>query len=139
VLTTVGYMLEAGYYAALGWTQALNPALFASGTDVPMLLLQKALVVWLFLLGGLLIGTAWYRNTGLGALMIPVGLLAVAFSGISVSGEPGPFGWIKGLLPIEPGLGWALATHLVLYALFIGLSWIMVRDVPIRNKTGAAT
>lgn len=139
VLTAAAFLIEAGYYAVLGWQAGTDEiALYASTADLPMVFVQMLLLFVLHLLGGLLIGVAWYRSAWLGSLMIPIGLLGLSFSVISISGQPGPMRWIEGLVPVEPSLAWALATHAVLYLIFFGLIWVFVRDIPIRTKSGAA-
>lgn len=139
VIFALSFMLESGYYALMGWPQGIDDgALYSGPFDLPMVLLQYVLIFALWTLGGLLIAAAWYRSAILGAAAIPLGLAAVSVSALVLGGEgEGPMVWVSQVLPIQPGPPVATIAHLLLAALFAGLTWLAVRNVPIRSKAAA--
>lgn len=138
-LFALTFVIEAGYYGLMGWPQALHqPQLYAHPLDLGMVLIQWVMVFGVWTLGGLLIGVAWYRNAILGALCIPLGLVAVSISTYTFSGEIGPMNWLRAFVPPQPGAVPAIAAHLAILAVFAGLSWLTIRDMPIKTKSEAS-
>lgn len=137
-LFVLTFFLEAGYYGLMGWPQALHqPELYAHPLDFGMALIQWVMIFGVWTLGGLLIGVAWYRNVILGALCIPLGLVAVSISTYTFSGEIGPMNWLRAFVPPQPGAVPAIAAHLAIIAVFASLTWLAIRDIPIKNKSEA--
>ena len=137
-LYALSFLAESGLYALAGWPQALNgPALYETAFDVPLVLLQSFLVFALWTVGGLFIAAAWYRNGLLGGLAIPLGLVAISVSTYTISGDIGPMNWVRQFVPPRPGIGPTVLAHAAMFAVFVGLAWLVVRDVPIRNKAAA--
>lgn len=137
-LFTLTFPIEAGYYALMGWPQALHaPQLYASPLDLPMVLLQWVLIMTLWTAGGLLIGAAWYRNPNFGAFSIVIGIFFAGVSTMSIGGDTGPHLWVYQQLfgGMGPGLGMAVFLHLASIAILLGLTWLAFKDAPIHNKS----
>lgn len=138
-LFAVSFFLEAGYYALMGWPQALHETqLYAHPLDWGLVFIQWLLIFGVWLWGGVLISAAWYRNAVLGALCIPLGLIAVSVSTYTISADFGPMSWVHQLIAVESGPVAAIPAHLAMIAIFAGLSWLAIRDVPIRSRAETA-
>lgn len=136
---TLSFIFEAGYYAMMGWPQDLHDTqLYAHPLDLALVLAQWFLIFGVWLWGGVLISTAWYRNAVLGALCIPLGLVAVSVSSFSISGDVGPMSWVRQFIPAGPNTIAIILAHLAMIAIFAGLSWLAIRDVPIHTKSETA-
>ena len=136
ILFAITFWPEAGIYALTGWTHAPDDmALYASPTDVPMVLLQSVLVFGLWTIGGLYVGSSWYRGAIQGSLSIVVGLVAVSVSAFTMLAETGPFGWVGLVLRGMTGPVPATIAHIVMFVLLAGLAWLTVRNISIHGKS----
>ncbi|MEX0789166.1 MAG: hypothetical protein WD178_00150, partial [Actinomycetota bacterium] len=87
-LMTAGFAIEYAAYRLAGWPQTLSSThLFNSPTEYGLVFVEfwLAFVVWM--IAGALLGASFYRNPGLGFLMLPVALLAVALVEGSLGGN----------------------------------------------------
>lgn len=137
LLVTVTFVLEAGLYVVAGWPREVQEGqLFDSASQLHLIFVQSWLLVGLWTAGGLLMSIAWYRDQGLGALLIPFAVFLAGISGIALSADWGPFGAVYERLFGEDSIGGPLAVlvHLGLIALVLGLTWLVVRDIPVRSK-----
>lgn len=137
-LFTLTFPIEAGYYALMGWPQALHAnELYASALDLPMVLVQWVLIMVLWVAGGVFLGGAWYRNPAYGSLGIVIGVLFVGLSGMAIGSGDGPFEWVYRQLftGTAPGTGAAIVIHLISIAILLGLTWLAFKDAPIHKKS----
>lgn len=137
-LFTLTFPLEAGYYAIMGWPQALHGTeLYSGAFDLPMILVQWVLIMTLWVAGGVFMGGAWYRNQAYGSLGIVIGVFFVGLSGMAIGSGDGPFEWAYRQLftGTGPGAGVAVVIHMVSIAIMFGLTWLAFKDAPIRNKS----
>ena len=136
-LFTLTFPIEAGYYAIMGWPQALsNPELYSSPLDLPMVLLQWVLIMTLWVAGGVFMGGAWYRHPLFGGLAIVIGIFFVGISGVAIGSGDGPFEWVyrQMFAGDRPGTLLAIIAHLASIAIPLGLTWAAFKDAPIHNK-----
>lgn len=135
-LFTLTFWPEAGIYALTGWSHVPDDnGLYASVTDMPMVFLQALLVFEVWTIGGLFVSTAWYRSAVLGSLSIVLGLVVVSVSSFTIKEDVGPMSWVGFLLPGLTGPGPAIVAHLIMFALFAGLTWLNVRTISIHGKS----
>ena len=137
LLVTVTFAGETALYRLAGWSQDVDARqLFGSARELHLIFLQSWLVTAMWTAGGVFLGVAWYRSDGLGSLAIGLSVLLAGISGITVGSDWGPFGsvyeWFTGDQEVSRSV--AVGNHLALLALLLGLTWLAVRDVPIRNK-----
>lgn len=136
-LFTLTFPIEAGYYALMGWPQALHaPELYASPLDLPLVLVQWVLIMTLWVAGGVFMGGAWYRHQLFGSLAIIIGIVFVGISGVAIGSGDGPFEWAYRQIfaSDRPGTLVAIIAHLVSIAILLGLIWAAFKDAPIRNR-----
>lgn len=148
LIFTLTFVLEAGYYGLMGWEQGIsNSNLYTRGLDLPMIGLDAAITFILWAAGGFFIATALYRNGILGAAAILFGVGCVIVSTM-VLGEPdgpgrmvvdrvGTLSDTASLLMPDGSLNMAMIStvHIALAALLVGLSWLWLRDTPIKGKS----
>jgi hypothetical protein len=141
-LMAVGYLIETFVYRAAGWTQGLTRShLFDSPDQVHLVFAEFWLVFLVWTVAGALLGAAFYRNNGLGMVLIPVALAMVGVIEYAL-GEgigPMPFGFLRLLLqPLEVidarSVAGAAAITTGVLAVGLGLAWAVIRDIPVRNK-----
>lgn len=138
VLFTLTFPIEAGYYALMGWPQALHGAeLYAHPLDLPVVLVQWVVIMVLWVMGGIFMGATWYRSAVYGTLAIIFGIFLVGLSGMAIGAGDGPFEWAYRQLLGSDRLGTfaAIVLHLVAIAILGLLTWAAVRDAPIHNKS----
>jgi hypothetical protein len=136
-LLTLGFALEGVLYRAMGWPHQVAPErLFDAAAPSPAVFLScwAMLVVWTT--AGLLLAAGFSRSGGNELVAIVVALAMVALSGLGYGiGLDGlPFvGAVLDLAGVPP----AGALGLCLAGLLLGaaVTWAMVRDLPIRNRT----
>ncbi len=140
-LVTLGFVIERVIYAVAGWPQTLTELhLYSSATDYPRIYLEQLLVMFAWLAGGALIGAGFYRDSGTGGLMVGVGLVAAALVGWvlgSVDGW-GPSQLLHRFLDVEMAqlpLLVSVFGALAVAAGLLALTWRLVRDIPLKNKT----
>lgn len=136
-MVVVTFLGEAALYGLTGWDQEIADfRLFDSPFQVHLIFLESWLLLALWASGGALVGSAWYRSSGLGGLAAGLAIVLAGASGIATSGDWGPFGFvyerISGMDTVEPVH--MVLIHLGCIALAVGLTWLVVRDVPIRSR-----
>lgn len=131
-LITFGYLLERGYYALFGWPQTLpGEGLFSAADQYPAILGTFWLTFLLWTVVGVLVGLGFFRSTLLGVATIPLGLAIVAPTVVG-SGQLPLIG--HALVDRDLTAGVLLAASAGLFLVGIGLSWAIVRDVPMKSK-----
>lgn len=91
--------------------------------------------------GGFFVATAWYRSPVLGAGTIVLGLACIFISSTTLGEREGPAGMLLDVLPVlarpdgTSSLAAAIIVHLAMTACFIWLSWLWLRDAPVRGKS----
>ncbi|MPZ24308.1 MAG: hypothetical protein GEU28_12395 [Dehalococcoidia bacterium] len=137
LMVAITFVAEAGLYNLAGWPQEVEDhQLYRSALEFHLVFLQSWLLVALWCAGGLFIAATWYRSDGLGGLALGLGIVVSGISGISFSTDWGPFGSVYEHLTGDQSVSYpvGVALHLGLIALMLGLTWLAVRSVPIRNK-----
>lgn len=150
VIFALSFLMEAGYYSLMGWTQGIgeDEAFYRSVFDIPLVLLQWTLTFGLWMAGGLFIGAMWYRSTVLGVVSLFVGIACALISTAAIGEVTINFGQgsnpasalVHAMLFIAVqasthGIGAVVLLHVVMTALLIGLAWLVLRDAPIRGKS----
>lgn len=133
-LLTAGYLLERGVYALFGWPQTVAPVgLFGASDQYPAIFGAFWLSLLLWTVAGLVIGLGFFRSTGVGLLMIPVGVVIAlpSFLALGYTGMPFFSAQIAGL---ELGVGTILAASAVLLVLGVGVLLAALREVPMRAQ-----
>jgi hypothetical protein len=134
-LLTLGFALEAVLYRAMDWPhQVSQENLFTSPDDYPLIFLSylAMLLVWTTI--GLFLGAGFYRSGGWELVVLALGLVLVVVTGWAVGFSGLPFVGITtevADLPLAGTIGLCLAGLLAGAA----MTWALVRDIPIRNKT----
>ncbi|WP_283135790.1 hypothetical protein [Rhizohabitans arisaemae] len=134
-LVTAGYLIESGIYRLIGWSQVLTrPHVFDEATQVPLVFLEYLIEFLAWLTAGAFIGSGFYR-WGLGGLLtipVAVGLVVLAEGAIGTELR----------LPILPhaigvdvpqSLGTTLGVGLGTFLVGLALTWLIIRDIPVRN------
>jgi len=138
-LVTLGFVIERVVYAIAGWPQVLTEArLYSSATDYPLIYLEQLLVMLVWVAGGALIGAGFYREAASGGLMIGIGLVAAGITGWALGGVDGwgPGQLMHRFLDLEAlPLAVAVLVVLAVAAGLVALTWRLVRDIPLKNKT----
>jgi hypothetical protein len=135
VLLTAGFALEAVLYRIMDVPQRVAPErLFDSPTEYPRIFLSywAMLVIWTTI--GLLLAAGFYRSGGneLVAIVLALAMVLVTGYGIGFNGLPFVGAVVDVAdLPLAGSVGLCLAGLLPGAA----VTWALVRDVPIRNRT----
>jgi hypothetical protein len=135
VLLTAGFALEAVLYRVMDLPQRVAPErLFDSPTEYPRVFLSywAMLVIWTTI--GLLLAAGFYRSGGNELVVIALALAMVLVTGYGIGFNGLPFvGAVVDVadLPLAGSLGLCLAGLLPGAA----VTWALVRDIPIRNRT----
>jgi hypothetical protein len=139
LLIAVGFALEGALYALAGWPQALSLShLFTSPWQLHLVFTEFWLRFMVWGAAGLMLGAAFYREPGLGGILIPPAILLIAVGEIPMA--PGNW-WPFGDLPFF--LDFGLTSVLLLVGIFMPLlslaiisaiAWSVVKDIPLRNK-----
>jgi hypothetical protein len=86
--------------------------------------------------GGIFLGAASYRSGVLGSVAI-VGAIPIAgVAGLAIGSDWGLMAWLfeqfTGQTDIHPAVG--IPVYVGCIALIRGLTWAIIRDMPVRNK-----
>jgi hypothetical protein len=135
-LLTAGLALEAVVYDALDWTHRISDErLFTSPGQWGLALFSYAAVLFVWCMVGGFMSAAFYREDGWAlVLLLPaVGLVILVGSAVGVSGLP----FLGRALEIDTGsLLWSILASVAGALAGIGLTWAVVRDLPVRRRTG---
>jgi hypothetical protein len=142
LLMSSGYLLEKVVYGVAGWSHTLTRSHLFTAPDQFWLVLAEFVLVFLVWTGaGAMLGAAFYRNAGLGMLLIPVALLMVGLIeyGLGDGIGPMPFGFLRGLLrPLAAidatSVGAAFVICATALAVGLALTWVVIRDMPLRTR-----
>ena len=134
-LLTLGFALEAVLYRAMDWPHRVaTERLFDSPSQYPLIFVNywAMLVIWTTI--GLLLAAGFYRSGGWELVVLPLALIVVVVTGFAIGFNGLPFvGATVAVadVPLAATLGLCLAGLLPGAA----LTWLLVRDIPIRPKT----
>jgi hypothetical protein len=134
-LLTLGFALEAELYRAMEWPHRVAPErLFDSPDQYPLIFLSywAMLLVWTTI--GLLLAAGFYRAGGSELVVVLLALAMVVVTGFAIGFNGLPFvGAVVEVadVPLAVTLGLCAAGLLPGAA----LTWVLVRDIPIRPKT----
>ncbi|WP_242454518.1 hypothetical protein [Bailinhaonella thermotolerans] len=135
-LVTLGFLLEALVYAAAGWPQALDRAhLYSSPTQVHLVFAEYLVEILAWTSVGCLLGAAFYRWGAGGILMIPPAAAMILLAEGSV-GAPANLPMLASRLRVDLAVYPALALGVALLTFLVatGLTWTLIRDMPLRNR-----
>jgi hypothetical protein len=134
-LLAVGFALEAVLYRAMDWPHRVaTERLFDSPTQYPLIFVNywAMLVTWTTI--GLLLAAGFYRSGGWELVVLPLALVLVVVTGFAIGFNGLPFvGATVAVVdvPLAATLGLCLAGLLPGAA----VTWLLVRDIPIRPKS----
>jgi hypothetical protein len=136
LLVTLGFAIEQGVYAIAGWSRGTpDDHLFASYTEYGMIVAEYWLTVLVWTAAGAFVGASVYRPSGLSWFALAPALGLVAISGLTRADSAQPMGFIVNRLPQADSMSLALTALLSLVSVLIalGLTWLTIRDMPMRN------
>lgn len=134
VAMVIGFAIEAGAFAALGWPHEFDaPHLFSSWTQVHLVVAEYFTLIATHMMAGWLIGTTyyilgWFRAT----LLLPVtvlpiliveGLLATSWVGAGIE-------HFATFTPPQAGIAVPVAAAVIAAAWVI--NYLLIRDLPIK-------
>lgn len=150
VLFALTFLIEAGYYGLMGWTQGIgaDETFYRSVFEVPLVVLQWTLTFGLWMAGGLFVGAMWYRSAVLGVASLVIGiafaLISVAAIGevaVSFGEQSNPISLVLHSLffvarqASTSGIWSVVLLHVVMIGGMAGLAWLALRRVSIRSKS----
>jgi hypothetical protein len=132
-LVTLGYYLESLLYRANGWTHGVSgDRLYDSPDQYPLVFATWTVLFGVWAMVGAFLAAVFYRDDGLGLLALPLGLGILVGAGLIIGHLGLPF--LRGTLWDDaPPLG-AVAVCLGAFAVAAALTWVTVRNLPLRNK-----
>ncbi|HEX2148838.1 MAG TPA: hypothetical protein VHI31_01495 [Actinomycetota bacterium] len=140
LLMTIGFALEYVAYRIAGWPQTLSSThLFESPTEFGLVFVEFWLAFAVWIVAGTFLGAGFYRNPGLGFLLLPVALLAVTLIESSLGGNATvsalpPLLTLFDFIPQSGTVGRALATAAACTAIGWAITWLVARDLPLKAK-----
>jgi hypothetical protein len=133
-LLTVGFALEAALYRFIEWPHRIEPErLFDAPDQYPLVFLSywAMLVIWMTI--GLLLAAGFYRSGGTELVVIVLALAMVVVTGYGIGFSGLPFiGTVVDVADVP--LAGSLAICLAGLLPGAALTWVLVRDLPIRNR-----
>lgn len=138
-LNTAGFIVEAGLYGVAGWPRGLEDRhLYDSPWQLHLIFAESWLRLALWNAGGIFLGAAFYRDDKLGALAIIAAILIAGVAGTVFGSDWGPppswlFARFIAAAEAHPVIG--VPLYLACITLVLTLTWLIVRDIPIRNRT----
>jgi hypothetical protein len=134
-LLTLGFAIEGLLYRAMDWPQRVGPGRLFDAPDDYLVIFANywaMLLVWTAV--GLLLAAGFYRSGGAELVVVGLALAIVVVTGFGIGFNGLPFvGAVVDVadLPLAANLALCLAGLLPAAA----LTWLLVRDIPIRPKT----
>jgi hypothetical protein len=133
-LLVLGYLLEALVYRLANLPQVLDRAhLFSEPTQVPLVFVEYLVEFLAWIVAGAFIGAGFYRWRSSGVFTIPVGIGLVVL-GEAATGTELQLPFIDIGLNPPSSLGVTLGLGLATFLLGLALTWLIIRDVPLRNR-----
>ena len=139
LLMSVGYGLERMVYAVADWSQVLQQShLYTAPDQYGLILLEFGLLFAVWSSAGALAGAGFYRGPVPGLAVAPVALVMVSLAEAVLN--PGFFEVLTAIaagLGLEPaGVSTTAAIAVCAATLAVGgaLTWVLVRDQPIRSQ-----
>ncbi|MBG0815940.1 hypothetical protein [Planomonospora sp. ID82291] len=138
-LITVGYLLERAVYGLVGRPQVIDRVhLFTEPTQVPLVFAEYLVEFVAWIVVGAFIMAGFYRWQGGGLPLIPVGIgLWILVEGaigkelrLPLIGDR-----LSALSPDLPqSAGLALGVGLGIFVFGLALTWVIIRNAPLRNR-----
>jgi hypothetical protein len=137
VAALIGFAIEAGVFHLLGWSELLlDPHPLGSVTAGAQAFALHAATFLTFTAVGALAGAAFYRDGRLGIVSVPVGLAMIAASEILIADNPiTSLPFIDEVVPAIQTEAGQVVMNLLLSAVAMALTWPIVRDIPLRNRS----
>jgi hypothetical protein len=138
-LVTAGFVLETALYRVMDWPQDLTERhLYAAADDFLLIFMESWLQIPVWFGVGALIAVARYRFDATGLLTIVPALIPIALVDIAIGSYAGPADTLfdRFAEPASLPLVASAALCLVAFLFVAAMTWPIVRDVPLRNKTG---
>lgn len=133
-LVTAGFALETLLHDATGWSQTLSRShLFTTPAQPGLVASEYALVYAVWCSAGALLGAGFYRDGGIGLLLIPVALVQIVAAEVALG--PRYLGPVP--LPdlnLAGSVGAAVGVCSAACLLGLAVTWAVVRDVPVRPE-----
>lgn len=135
-LITVTYLLERLLYRLLDWPQKINEnRFFTDSTELLPIFVSYWMLLLVWSATGAFLAAAFYRLDAGGILALPVGVALVVLVGVAAGFDNIPFiGRLVRDLDAPLAVTAALGSTTLLTCLL--LTWALLRDVPIKNRTG---
>lgn len=139
VLMTSGFLLERVLYSYNDWPQEIRSQhLYTSATEYGLIFTEFLMVYLVWGATGSLVGAAWYRSTGVGVGALFLAAVPLGVTSVAMTAELGPFDWVLDGIRSEQGelpLAVAVPACLAMFAGVLAVTWLAVRDIPLKAKT----
>ncbi|HEX6338059.1 MAG TPA: hypothetical protein VFZ85_13950 [Jiangellaceae bacterium] len=134
-IVNLGYAAESAIYRAVDRPHDFrDPHLFASWTEVPLVITEYALLLAALLAGGWLIGTLYYRLHWLWATLLIPAAMAPAGGAELLLQTSWTGSWTESMGWTRPSLTVALSVSTLLIGATLALVYALTRSVPIKLK-----
>jgi hypothetical protein len=144
-LMAAGFAVETIIYRVADLPLVLSRShLFDAPDQLPLVFAEFVLLLPVWTVSGALVGAGFARNTSLGALLVPAGLVVVTLAEFTVGPgylAPPVFGLARLVarlltaLDLGPGsVPAAVATCVAMFGLGMAGIWALIRDIPVRTK-----
>lgn len=136
VLVIVGYVWERIVYSIAGWSRGTpnDDLLATSFDDYGRLLVANLLALVLWVTGGALIGSSFYRGNTRGAIGVAIALIAMSLVGGN-DGLGGQATIFTRQFDVEPSLPLTITTTITCMLAMAAITWWWnLRELPLRNK-----
>ncbi|MFE3452825.1 hypothetical protein ACFXJ8_28255 [Nonomuraea sp. NPDC059194] len=136
VLLVISFLAESLLYGMAGWTWALGQThLYTAPTQAPLIFLEYTVMFLAWLVTGAFVSAAFYRWGGGGLLAVPLGIVMILFAQSAIGDKmPLPFITFRLGFDLEQSVPLALTVGVATFAVGLGLTWPIIRDVPLKNN-----
>jgi hypothetical protein len=138
VVTAGAYVVERGIYQLMDWPHEVAPSvLWSSPTQFHLVALEHLFLHSTWLIVGVFLGAAFYRDGLLGTVCLAPAFVILAVEGGTFGSERGaqPFGFLMHV--VDPDLPPPL--HILVWAAALGIgfaiSYAVIRDLPVRTRS----
>ncbi len=134
VLITIGFGYERVVYAIAGWQRGTpGDVLYDSFNDYGRILLTSLVAMFMWVVGGAMIGSAFYRGNERGFVAAVIAAAAVSLVGGS-NGVAGPLVFLADRSGVTNNLPLTMIVSLLAMVVLGAFAWWNVKDLPLRNK-----
>jgi hypothetical protein len=134
-LLTLGFALEGLLYRVMDWPHQVSARLlFTSPSQYPRILLAHWVMLLVWTTIGAFLAAGFYRSGGWEPVVLALGLTLVVVTGFAIGFSGLPF--VGAVVDVaEVPLAATLALCAAGFLPGLAMTWALVRDIPIRNKT----